>query len=54
MGWALLVLGLTLSFAGLFWPPRALAIAGVIISVITGVLFVFVYNMITIFLWELF
>jgi hypothetical protein len=41
LGWLIWIVGLTLSFAGIFKQPRGLAIAGLVISVL-GVILLFV------------
>ncbi len=43
IGWILWVLGLVLSFVGLFSRPRGFAIAGLVISLIGVFLFIFVF-----------
>ncbi len=44
LGWILWVLGLILSFVGLFKKPRGLAIAGLVISLIEIILLLFVFG----------
>lgn len=44
VGWFVWFLGLLLSFIGIFKSPRGLAIAGLIISLIGIILFLFVFS----------
>jgi len=43
LGWMLWVLGLILSFIGIFKRPRGLAIAGLVISLIGIILLIFIF-----------
>ena len=43
LGWTLWILGLILSFVGVFKNPKGLAIAGLVISVIGIILMIFVF-----------
>ncbi len=43
LGWLLWILGLILSFVGIFKKPRGLAIAGIIISFIGIILLIFLF-----------
>ena len=47
-GWILWLLGLILSFAGIFKKPRGFAIAGLIISLIGIILLIFIFAGLTI------
>ncbi|GGW47098.1 hypothetical protein [Arenibacter certesii] len=49
IGWTVWFLGLLFSFIGIFSRPRGLAIAGLVISLIGFVLFLFVFSTLAIF-----
>jgi hypothetical protein len=54
LGWILWLLGLILSFAGVFRSPKGLAIAGLVISLIGFILLLAVFGAIGVFLGGLF